>query len=86
LGTAAKVVGAKIAGTGASRFSTALAGAVDDKSIGLRGRAGWNGPSKTMSCILDYGAPLSQLAVKLTPDTGSIGSPEPATGRATCGV
>jgi hypothetical protein len=78
--SAAKVVSAKIAGTGASAFFNgyALAGAVDDEIDRLARSCGleWSVQDDELQ-FLDYGAPLSQLAVRLTPATGLIGSPEP---------
>lgn len=78
--SAQRVVEAKIEGTAATQYFNgyALAGAVEDeidriaRSCGLE----WSVQDDELQ-FLDYGEPLSQLAVKLTPDTGLIGSPEP---------
>lgn len=78
--SAQRVVNAKIAGTQASTYFNgyALAGAIEDevdriaRSCGLE----WSVQDDELQ-FLDFGDPLSQLAVKLTPQTGLIGSPEP---------
>lgn len=78
--TAQRVVNAKIAGTKASKFFNgyALAGAIDEeldrlaRSVGLE----WSIQDDELQ-FLDYGAPLAQLAIKLAPHCGLIGSPEP---------
>lgn len=78
--TAQRVVSAKVAGTQASKFFNgyALAGAIDDELDRLARSCNleWSVQDDELQ-FLDYGEPLAQLAVKLTSDTGLIGSPEP---------
>lgn len=75
-----RVVNAKIAGTDASSFFNgyALAGAVEDEIDRLARSCGleWSVQDDELQ-FLDFGQPLSQLAVRLTSDSGLIGSPEP---------
>lgn len=78
--SAQRIVNAKITGTSASSFFNgyALAGAIEHeidriaRSCGLE----WSVQDDELQ-FLDFGAPLAQIAVKLTPETGLIGSPEP---------
>jgi hypothetical protein len=78
--SAQRVVEAKIAGTAATQYFNgyALAGAVEDEIDRIATSCGleWSVQDDELQ-FLDYGEPLSQLAVKLTPQTGLIGSPEP---------
>lgn len=78
--TAKHVVSAKIEGTQASKFFNgyALAGAIDEELDRLARSCGleWSIQDDELQ-FMDYGKPLSQLAVRLTPDTGLVGSPEP---------
>jgi len=78
--TAERVVSAKISGTQASKFFNgyAIAGAIDEELDRLARSCNleWSIQDDELQ-FLDYGEPLSQLAVKLTPDTGLIGSPDP---------
>jgi len=78
--SAQRVVEAKIAGTAATQYFNgyALAGAVEDEidRIARSCDLEWSVQDDELQ-FLDYGKPLSQLAVKLTPQTGLIGSPEP---------
>lgn len=78
--TAQRTVAAKIAGTQASRFFNgyALAGAIDEELDRLARSCNleWSIQDDELQ-FLDYGAPLAQLAVLLTPETGLLGSPEP---------
>lgn len=78
--TAQRVVSAKIAGTSATKFFNgyALAGAIDEELDRLARSCNleWSIQDDELQ-FLDYGEPLAQLAVLLTPDTGLIGSPEP---------
>lgn len=78
--TASKTVSAKIAGTQASAFFNgyALAGAIEReldriaRSCGLE----WSIQDDELQ-FLDQGAPLQELGIELTSDTGLVGSPEP---------
>jgi len=78
--SASRVVNAKITGTQATAFFNgyALAGAIEHeidriaRSCGLE----WSVQDDELQ-FLDFGAPLAQLAVKLTAETGLVGSPEP---------
>lgn len=78
--TAVKTVQAKIAGTQANKFFNgyALAGAIDyeltrlARSVGLE----WSVQDDELQ-FLDAGRPLKEMGVKLTPQTGLVGSPEP---------
>ena len=78
--TAQRTVNAKIAGTQASKFFNgyALAGAIDEELDRLARSCGleWSIQDDELQ-FLDYGQPLAQLAVRLTPDTGLVGGPEP---------
>lgn len=78
--TAARTVNAKISGTEASKFFNgyALAGAIDEELDRLARSCGleWSIQDDELQ-FLDYGEPLAQIAVKLTADTGLLGSPEP---------
>jgi hypothetical protein len=78
--TAARTVSAKIAGTQASKFFNgyAIAGAIDEELDRLARSCGleWSIQDDELQ-FLDYGEPLAQLAVRLTSDTGLLGSPEP---------
>jgi len=78
--SAQRVVNAKIAGTQATKFFNgyALAGAIDEELDRLARSCNleWSIQDDELQ-FLDYGAPLAQLAVRLTRDTGLIGSPEP---------
>jgi len=78
--SAQRVVEAKIAGTAATQYFNgyALAGSVEDEIDRIAASCGleWSVQDDELQ-FLDYGEPLSQLAVKLTPQTGLIGSPEP---------
>jgi hypothetical protein len=78
--SAQRVVEAKIAGTAATQYFNgyALAGSVEDEidRIASSCNLEWSVQDDELQ-FLDYGEPLSQLAVKLTPDTGLVGSPEP---------
>ena len=78
--SAQRVVEAKIAGTSATQYFNgyALAGSVEDEIDRIAASCGleWSVQDDELQ-FLDYGEPLSQLAVKLTPSTGLIGSPEP---------
>lgn len=78
--TAQRVVSAKIAGTSATKFFNgyALAGAIDEELDRLARSCNleWSIQDDELQ-FLDYGEPLAQLAVRLTPDTGLVGSPEP---------
>lgn len=81
LGNSAQhVVNAQIAGTKATTFFNgyALAGAIESEIDRLARSCGleWSVQDDEL-LFLPYGAPLSQLAIKLTPETGLIGSPEP---------
>jgi hypothetical protein len=71
---------AKIAGTGAAKFFNgyAVAGAVDEELDRLARSTNleWSIQDDTLQ-FLEYGKPMARLAVRLTPDTGLIGSPEP---------
>ena len=78
--TAARTVAAKISGTQADKFFNgyAIAGQIDEeldrlaRSVGLE----WSIQDDELQ-FLDYGEPLAQLAVRLTSETGLLGSPEP---------
>ena len=78
--TAQRTVKAKISGTQADKFFNgyALAGAIDEELDRLARSCGleWSIQDDELQ-FLDYGEPLAQLAVLLTPDTGLLGSPEP---------
>lgn len=78
--TAQRTVAAKIAGTQASKFFNgyAIAGAIDEELDRLARSCNleWSIQDDELQ-FLDYGAPLAQLAVLLTSDTGLLGSPEP---------
>jgi hypothetical protein len=78
--TATTMVNAKIAGTQASKFFNgyALAGAIDEELDRLARSCGleWSIQDDELQ-FMDYGKPLAQLAVRLTPETGLVGSPEP---------
>lgn len=78
--TAARTVEAKIAGTQASKFFNgyAIAGAIDEELDRLARSCNleWSIQDDELQ-FLDYGEPLSQLAVRLTSETGLLGSPEP---------
>ena len=78
--TAQRTVRAKIAGTQADKFFNgyALAGAIDEELDRLARSCGleWSIQDDELQ-FLDYGEPLAQLAVLLTPQTGLLGSPEP---------
>jgi hypothetical protein len=78
--TAARTVSARIAGTQAEKFwnGYAMAGAIDEELDRLARSCGleWSIQDDELQ-FLDYGAPLAELAVKLTSDTGLLGSPEP---------
>lgn len=78
--SAQRVVSAKIAGTSASAFFNgyALAGAIEHEMDRLARSCGleWSVQDDELQ-FLDYGEPLAQLAVKLTAETGLVGSPEP---------
>jgi hypothetical protein len=78
--TAQRTVSAKIAGTQATKFFNgyALAGAIDEELDRLARSCGleWSIQDDELQ-FLDFGEPLAQLAVLLTPDTGLLGSPEP---------
>lgn len=78
--TAARTVSAKIAGTQATKFFNgyAIAGAIDEELDRLARSCNleWSIQDGELQ-FLDYGEPLAQLAVKLTPETGLLGSPEP---------
>jgi hypothetical protein len=78
--TAQRTVAAKIAGTQASKFFNgyAIAGAIDEELDRLARSCNleWSIQDDELQ-FLDYGAPLAQLAVRLTPDTGLVGGPEP---------
>jgi hypothetical protein len=78
--TAQRVVNARIAGTQATKFFNgyALAGAIDEELDRLARSCGleWSIQDDELQ-FLEYGKPLAQLAVKLTSDTGLLGSPEP---------
>jgi hypothetical protein len=78
--TAQRVVSAKIAGTQASKFFNgyALAGAIDEELDRLARSCNleWSIQDDELQ-FLDYGEALDQLAIKLEPESGLIGSPEP---------
>lgn len=78
--TAARTVNAKIAGTQATKFFNgyALAGQIDEELDRLARSCGleWSIQDDELQ-FLDYGEPLAQLAVRLTSQTGLLGSPEP---------
>lgn len=78
--TAERTVAAKIAGTQAAKFFNgyAVAGAIDEELDRLARSCNleWSIQDDELQ-FLDYGEPLQQLAVKLTAQTGLIGSPEP---------
>lgn len=78
--SAQRVINAKIAGTQASTFwnGYALAGAIEHEMDRLARSCGleWSVQDDELQ-FLDYGAPLAELAVVLTADTGLVGSPEP---------
>lgn len=78
--TAQRTVEAKISGTQASKFFNgyAIAGAIDEELDRLARSCGleWSIQDDELQ-FLDYGEPLAQLAVRLTTDTGLLGSPEP---------
>src|SRR5262245_28617259 len=78
--TAARTVAAKIEGTQASKFFNgyAIAGQIDEELDRLARSCGleWSIQDDELQ-FLDFGAPLAQLAVKLTSATGLLGSPEP---------
>jgi hypothetical protein len=78
--TAQRVVSAKIAGTQATQFFNgyAIAGAIDEELDRLARSCNleWSIQDDELQ-FLDYGEPLAQLAVRLTSETGLIGSPEP---------
>ncbi len=77
--TAIKAATAKIAGTQATKFFNgyALAGALEReldricRSCGLE----WSIQDDELQ-ILDVGKPLQELGIRLTPETGLVGSPE----------
>jgi len=78
--TAIKTVTAKIKGTQSNKFFNgyALAGAIDHeldrlaRSVGLE----WSVQDDELQ-FLDDGRPLQELGIKLTAQTGLVGSPEP---------
>jgi len=78
--TAAKTVSAKIQGTQASKFFNgyALAGAIEGELDRLARSCGleWSIQDDELQ-FLDQGMPLQELGIKLSPETGLIGSPEP---------
>jgi hypothetical protein len=78
--SAQRIVNAQISGTQATTFFNgyALAGAIESEIDRLARSCGleWSVQDDEL-LFLPYGAPLSQLAIKLTPETGLIGSPEP---------
>jgi hypothetical protein len=78
--TAARTVSAKVAGTQAAKFFNgyAIAGAIDEELDRLARSCNleWSIQDDELQ-FLDYGKPLAQLAVRLTKDTGLLGSPEP---------
>jgi len=78
--TAAKTVLAKIRGTQAAKFFNgyAMAGAVSDEMERLARSTGleWSIQDGTLQ-FLDSGTALQEQGIKLTPETGLIGSPEP---------
>jgi len=78
--SAQRVVNAKISGTHATAFFNgyALAGAIEYEIDRLARSCGleWSVQDDEL-LFLDYGEPLAQLAVKLTAETGLVGSPEP---------
>ena len=78
--TAAKTVSAKIQGTQASKFFNgyALAGAIEGELDRLARSCGleWSVQDDELQ-FLDQGMPLQELGIKLSPETGLIGSPEP---------
>lgn len=78
--TAQRVVSAKIAGTQASKFFNgyAIAGAIDEELDRLARSCNleWSIQDDELQ-FLDHGDPLAQIAVRLTSQTGLLGSPEP---------
>ena len=78
--TAQRTVRAKIEGTQADKFFNgyALAGQIDEELDRLARSCGleWSIQDDELQ-FLDYGEPLAQIAVLLTPETGLLGSPEP---------
>ena len=78
--TAVKTVTAKIKGTSAVKFFNgyALAGELERELDRLARSCGleWSIQDDELQ-FLDQGAPLQEIGIKLTPETGLVGSPEP---------
>jgi hypothetical protein len=80
--TAAKAAAAKIRGTQAAKAFNgyALAGQLERELDRICRACGleWSIQDDELQ-LLDAGAPLQEIGIKLTPETGMVGSPEPGT-------